>query len=316
MDQTASPLPESAGGARPRVMFINVGRAPRTDIVPAVVALVGLPVDVHEIGVLDHLTQAEINALSAEPGEPAISTYLSENIRVVLSRSGVAERFNAIIGKFRPNEYDLVVILSTGLPTEFLSHCPSVNAQRAIESALISVVPKGRTIGTIYPLRNQAENPPGALVSGYPVIATSAREGDPDALARALIELRDADVILLNSVSYTEDDYDIIARTTQKPVFLPRMALAGAIRIVLQRAQSVSAPAMPEATRQRMARLTPREREVLDLVCDGLSNKGIANALSISPKTVEVHRAHVMAKMETPSLGALLNAVLGRRTDA
>lgn len=316
MEPTDPAQSEPASGDLRRLMFINVGRAPRLDIVPAVVEMVDIPVEVHEIGVLDNLSLDEINMLSAEPGEPAISTYLSENIRVVLSRRGVAERFNAIIRKFRPNEYDLVVILSTGLPTEFLSSCPSVNAQRAVESAIISFLPRGRTIGAIYPLREQAENRPDVLLPGYPFLAASAREGDPEALLRALIELREADAILLNSVSYTVADYQMLTEATHKPVFLPRMALAGAIRIVLQRAQSTTAPALPDATRARLARLTPREREVLDLVCDGLSNKAIANALSISPKTVEVHRGHVMAKMEAPSLGALLNAVLGRRPDA
>jgi len=49
--------------------------------------------------------------------------------------------------------------------------------------------------------------------------------------------------------------------------------------------------------RVRLARLTQREREVLDRLVSGLSNKCIARDLQISPRTVEIHRAHMMSKL-------------------
>lgn len=55
--------------------------------------------------------------------------------------------------------------------------------------------------------------------------------------------------------------------------------------------------------------LTPRERQVLDLVVAGESNKGIARHLHISEKTVEIHRAHVMGKMQAKSLADLVKMV-------
>lgn len=57
---------------------------------------------------------------------------------------------------------------------------------------------------------------------------------------------------------------------------------------------------------QRLAACTPRERDVLRLMVQGLPNKGIADALSISPRTVEIHRAKVMEKMAAESLPALV----------
>lgn len=49
--------------------------------------------------------------------------------------------------------------------------------------------------------------------------------------------------------------------------------------------------------RSRIATLTQREREVLDWLTEGLSNKLIARELGISPRTVEIHRANMMAKI-------------------
>jgi DNA-binding NarL/FixJ family response regulator len=43
--------------------------------------------------------------------------------------------------------------------------------------------------------------------------------------------------------------------------------------------------------------LTPRELEVLQLICDGLSNRDIAKSLSLSPNTVAVHRANIMSAL-------------------
>ena len=52
----------------------------------------------------------------------------------------------------------------------------------------------------------------------------------------------------------------------------------------------------------RFQSLSKREREVFELVCEGESNKSIASELSISERTVEVHRANVMQKLSTNNL--------------
>ncbi len=56
----------------------------------------------------------------------------------------------------------------------------------------------------------------------------------------------------------------------------------------------------------RLASLTPRERQVLERVVAGNANKQVALDLGISTKTVEVHRAHVMEKMQADSLASLV----------
>ena len=60
----------------------------------------------------------------------------------------------------------------------------------------------------------------------------------------------------------------------------------------------------------RLGQLTQREREVLDLVVVGKHNREIAEALDISIKTVEAHRARLMEKLEVGSLAELVQAVV------
>ena len=57
---------------------------------------------------------------------------------------------------------------------------------------------------------------------------------------------------------------------------------------------------------ERYASLTPREREVTERVTAGKANKVIAAELNLSTKTVEVHRANVMKKMEVDSVAELV----------
>jgi len=58
--------------------------------------------------------------------------------------------------------------------------------------------------------------------------------------------------------------------------------------------------------RQHYAALTEREREVLGLIIEGLTNKEIGRALGLSPRTVETHRANLFDKLAAPSLAHLI----------
>jgi two-component system response regulator FixJ len=63
----------------------------------------------------------------------------------------------------------------------------------------------------------------------------------------------------------------------------------------------------------RLESLTPREREIMNRVVQGLLSKQIANELGISPRTVEVHRAHVVKKMGVGSVAQLVRVVIEHR---
>ncbi len=65
-----------------------------------------------------------------------------------------------------------------------------------------------------------------------------------------------------------------------------------------------------DGIRERLDSLTPREREVLQLIVAGKANKVVAGALSVSQRTVEIHRARVMEKMQARSLAQLVRMVM------
>ena len=66
------------------------------------------------------------------------------------------------------------------------------------------------------------------------------------------------------------------------------------------------APAQKLGTRPESTALSSREREVLGLVVDGLDNRTLAQRLGISPRTVEVHKSRLMAKLGARNLAELI----------
>lgn len=101
----------------------------------------------------------------------------------------------------------------------------------------------------------------------------------------------------------------------QKPV--DEQELLDGIRRALTRSREARAEQAEQATIQRrLDSLTPREREVLDLVATGMLNKQIGDRLGVAEKTIKVHRGRVMQKMAAASVADLVRMLhkLGRDT--
>jgi two-component system response regulator FixJ len=87
--------------------------------------------------------------------------------------------------------------------------------------------------------------------------------------------------------------------------------MLGAIRSALARQGETRARDSERADIvRRLASLSPRERQVLEGLVAGKANKVIAYDLDISPRTVEIYRAHVMTKMQAHSLSELVRMAL------
>ena len=87
--------------------------------------------------------------------------------------------------------------------------------------------------------------------------------------------------------------------------------LIGMIEAALRRAEpGVKNEAATLEIQSRIASLSPRERQVMDGLIAGLSNKLIAREYDISPRTIEVYRANVMTKMQAASLSELVRLAM------
>ena len=294
----------------PKVAFISAGRSPRKDLIREILESLDFEVDATEIGALDDLSAAEIDSLRVHPGDTSIVSRLDDTTKIILSKQLISERMAAVAASIPSGAFDLIVILSTGLLRDFVSHCPTVNTQRAVESTIISLAARGDSVGLIQPLRRQISEFDIPALSEYRVMSTHAYECDETSLERAVGELRGCDVIVLNSVSYTEADRQFVARASGQSVVLARRIMASAIRLLLSGKKPPGAPPLPSALEQKLELLTPRESQVLSLAAEGLGNKEIARQLGISPKTVEIHRSNLMRKMEVSSSGALIRLVV------
>lgn len=95
--------------------------------------------------------------------------------------------------------------------------------------------------------------------------------------------------------------FDFIEKPFSDQLLLDRISRAIEFDTQARRGRSAQADVA-----SRLAQLTPREHQVMELVIAGKANKVIASELGLSPKTVEVHRAHVMKKMQADSLADLV----------
>jgi two-component system, LuxR family, response regulator FixJ len=87
--------------------------------------------------------------------------------------------------------------------------------------------------------------------------------------------------------------------------------LIGMIDAALSKAEAgARSEAVTRDIAARVESLTPRERQVLDGLIAGLSNKLIAREYDISPRTIEVYRANVMTKMQAGSLSELVRLAM------
>jgi FixJ family two-component response regulator len=129
-------------------------------------------------------------------------------------------------------------------------------------------------------------------------------EMDGFAFAERLREIDPAAaIIFMTAWPTTANAVDAVRRYggldyLEKPIDEERLLAAIAEGVAWNRRRS--------AAIARLQRITPRERDVFDLLVRGLSNKAVAAELDISPKTVEDHRAAIMAKTGATNLAHLV----------
>jgi DNA-binding NarL/FixJ family response regulator len=137
-----------------------------------------------------------------------------------------------------------------------------------------------------------------------------------DVLHRTVTQFPSVKVIVL-SIHETEE-YALHALRSGAAGFLPKTAASVELELALKTvtrggrylSPQISKPSPAKhstpGVRQLITELTPRQREVLELIARGLSTKDIARALKISSKTVETHRAQLMERLKIYDVAGLV----------
>ena len=296
----------SAGVTAQRVAFVTIGQSPRNDVVPDILRSLDGPVEALEYGILDEVSHEGLFQASPGPDDPALLTRLRDGSDVVLSMNWTCQRVREVYRDVAAREIDLVVLMSTILGDTVAPAGATVYCDRVIDRAVAGFVRAGQRVGIVLSLEGQddhiAHDNDGADLG----LAAIARPGDRKALSTALKRLGSCDIIMLHSVSYSEADSEAAKQMSGKPIVLARHLVINAIRgaLVCLGARDTGGRNLPLSARMRL--LSKREREIMFLVTDGLSNKEIAALLGISFRTVEIHRSRMMAKMGFRSMTELI----------
>ena len=152
-------------------------------------------------------------------------------------------------------------------------------------------------------------NHPGCLLLDIRMPSMSGLELQKELTARS-IELP---IIIITGIGNTEvavramkgGAFDFVEKPINHQLLLDKIqkALEDSNRLLEERTQQAE-------IQRRLDLMTPRERDILNLIVAGEMNKRIANHLGISERTVEVHRARVKEKMQAKSLAELIRMVI------
>jgi RNA polymerase sigma factor (sigma-70 family) len=105
--------------------------------------------------------------------------------------------------------------------------------------------------------------------------------------------------------------YDFIEKPADDAVLVDVLRSA-----IAHDAENHKVEAVRQVRRERLDRLTPRERDVARLLAQGMQNRQIATALGISPRTVEVYKARMMEKLDCRNLADVLRVTGALAGDA
>ena len=134
-------------------------------------------------------------------------------------------------------------------------------------------------------------------ISGLTVLDTLVTEG----VDQPVIMLTGHGTVELCRRAFKSGATEFLEKPVDDDVLLE--ALQNAVR---QHVRSRERHQANQQAREHYAQLSEREREVLGLIVEGLTNKEIGRALGLSPRTVETHRANLFAKLQVDSLAHLI----------
>lgn len=313
----------------PRCAFITIGQAPRDDILREVLApAYAQRIILEQFGVMDGMDGTEIDAIRPIGDERCFFTRLSNGNFVSVQARPIEERLRGMVAAIDEQGYDLIVLLSTGIFESWPLRTRLIHSQKLLDLWIDALVMGDRSLGIVLPQQFIASSgEEGGTTAMQTALVQTARIVEPAGESSSLDDmpmfLKDVGLIVMHSLSYSEREAEVLASRMSRPVVPVRRLVSSALRSALDEWFSVDKveEEVPEVRENGdileslpapSSALTPRERDVLRAALRGLSNKEIGRELQISYRTVEIHRARALAKMQASSATELLRRALVR----
>jgi protein AroM len=136
--------------SRTIVGLVTIGQAPRDDVVPDMVEILGAGVELREAGALDGLSRAEVAALAPGPGDDILITRLADGSSTFVAKRHVVPRLQACIAGLEAGGAALNVLLCTGKFPRFTAARPLLEPQPVLLGLLRALTFTGR-LGVLTP---------------------------------------------------------------------------------------------------------------------------------------------------------------------
>ena len=214
-----------------RTAFVTIGQAPRDDVTPAILAEVRCPLDVVEIGALDGLADAAIDALAPGAGEERLVSRLADGREVILAKPKIQQRLQRLFEELDREHYDLIVLLCTGHFQPFRVGTLFIEPQQVVDHFVQGLAYGAGTLGILVPDKKQIDEFHG--IDGMRTTVSFASPYGEERFEEAGRELSGTDLVVMHCMGYSEGMRRRVAAAANRPVMLSRRMVAHAIDLLL-----------------------------------------------------------------------------------
>lgn len=221
-----------------RIAFFTIGESPRSDVVPAMSALLGAHVHVDEFGALDALDAEQRAALAPRAGAHRFATRLRDGGSITLDKEATEARLAQVMREADGAGYDLLVPLCTGTALPRLKTF-MIEPQQLVDQTMLALSRHAHTVGALVPLQDQlatfhlAEPLDCALKLDHASPYETQPDAAAEAFARAGRALSDCDFIVMHCMGYTHAMREQVAHASGRPTLLSNHIVALALAQLL-----------------------------------------------------------------------------------
>jgi protein AroM len=215
-----------------RAAFITTGQTPRDDIVPELRTMIGHSVDIVELGALDGLPPDDIAMLQPSDNEQLV-TRLRTGAEAVVGKAWIKTQLQLLLDELTGEDFVFKLVLCTEQLGPLRSEGVLLEAHRLVNHGVEAIASNLSSLGVIVPLASQVDAINRRRRQGRRVITTHASPYMPGGLEEAAKTLRQADLIVMDCMGYTEAMRETVANASGRPVLLARWLVAAAVRQLL-----------------------------------------------------------------------------------